>query len=335
MRHTLRLLLLTVLLLSGRPAQAQIPVQVADTLTDAGIGQWQKSDSVILRDTVVIRDTVILRVIDSAMLRNIEQREALMEEKERFYKEIFNKSGVDQNKLEEERDRYSRRVDSLQALVHAAELEKVRAAEATKYLEQRAREAEARVADATNRKKKVRAIQGIAMRFYRTPNWEIRLQPRTNAEGQYDGTYNKTIRNRNAGNIEFDFVTGASVMLWDLTPYFNKNHASKQIGTTNLRTPELKKFDQDFAYDVGIYVGFGGSNLFKNFYVGPSFRFVDFFYFTAGVNIAEYEVLVSGYSDGDIIPDAYDIGAVTAKAWLLKPFLALSIDLDFLSYIKK
>ena len=130
-------------------------------------------------------------------------------------------------------------------------------------------------------------------------------------------------------------MTGASVMLWDLTPYFNKNHKSKQIGNTNLRTPELKKFDQDFAYDVGIYVGFGGSNLFKNFYVGPSFRFVDFFYFTAGVNIAEYEVLVSGYEDGSVIPDDYDIGAVTAKAWLLKPFLALSIDLDFLSYIKK
>ena len=335
MRHSFRLLLLTVLMLSGLTAQAQIPVQVADTLTDAGIGQWQEPDSVILRDTVVIRDTVILRVVDSAMLRNIEQREALMEEKERFYKEIFNKSGVDQNKLEEERDRYSRRVDSLQAIIHAAELENVRKEEANKYLEQRAKEAEARVAEATNRKNKVRAVQGIAMRFYRTPNWEIRLQLNKNDQDQYDGTYNKTIRNRNAGNIEFDFVTGASVMLWDLTPYFNKNHNSKQIGNTNLRTPELKKFDQDFAYDVGIYVGFGGSNLFKNFYVGPSFRFVDFFYFTAGVNIAEYEVLVSGYEDGSVIPDDYDIGAVTAKAWLLKPFLALSIDLDFLSYIKK
>ena len=343
MRRILFLVPLTALLFLGHPLQAQVPVQIADTLSEAGIGDWDSPDTVVITrtdtlfvtDTLLVTDTVVIRVVDSAMLRNVEQREALMTEKERFYKEIFNKSGIDQNKLEAERDRYSRRVDSLQALVHTSELENVRKDEANKYLEQRAREAEARVADATNKKKKVRAVQGIAMRFFRTPVWEVRLQPRTNALGQYDGTYDKTVRNRNAGNIEFDFVTGASVMLWDLTPYFNKNHMSKQIGETNLKTPELKKFDQDFAYDVGIYVGFGGSNLFKNFYVGPSFRFVDFFYFTAGINIAEYEVLVSGYSDGDIIPDAYDIGAVTAKAWLLKPFLALSIDLDFLSYIKK
>ena len=333
MQRVFRILTLAALLLTAAAVRAQVPVQTADTITDAGIGQWQEPS--VVYDTVRITDTVVLRVVDSVMLRNIEQREALMNEKEKFYKELFNKSGIDQTKLEADRDRFSRRVDSLQALVHSAELENVRKDEANKYLEQRAREAEARVAEATNKKKKVRPIQGIAMRFYRTPSWEIRLQPRTNAEGQYDGTYNKTIRNRNAGNIEFDFVTGASVMLWDLTPYFNKDHSPKQIGETSIRTPELKKFDQEFSYDVGIYVGFGGSNLFKNFYVGPSFRFVDFFYFTAGVNVAEYEVLVSGYEDGSIIPDAYDIGAVTAKAWLLKPFIALSIDLDFLSYIKK
>ena len=251
-------------------------------------------DTVVLRDTIVLlqtdtiiqryTDTVVLKVIDSSMLRHVQEREALMAEKEKFYKEIFTKSGVDQNKIEADRDHYRHLVDSLNKLVREAELENVRKEEANKYLLQRAKDAEARVAEATNRKKKVRAIQGIAMRFYRTPNWEVRLQPAEEA-----GTYNKVLRNRNAGNIEFDFVTGASVMLWDLTQYFNKDHKSVKIGETNLKTPELRKFDQDFAYDVGIYVGFGGSNLFKNFYVGPSFRFVDF----------------------------------------------LSIDLDFLSYIKK
>ena len=195
---------------------------------------------------------------------------------------------------------------------------------------QRAKDAEARVSEATNRKKKVRAIQGIAMRFYRTPNWEVRLQPAAEA-----GKYDKVLRNRNAGNIEFDFVTGASVMLWDFTQYFNKDHKSRTIGDTKIKTPEVRKFDQDFAYDLGIYVGFGGSNLFKNFYVGPSFRFVDFFYFTVGVNIAEYNVLVSGYKEGDVIGATQTIDDVTAKSWLMKPFLALSIDLDFLSYIKK
>lgn len=317
MRH--RLLLFVLLLMAAAvPLHSQDPVRLRDTVV------LFRTDTVVLHRT----DTVVKRVVDSAMLRHVQEREALMAEKEKFYKEIFTKSGVDQNKIEADRDHYRYLVDSLNRLVREAELENVRKDEANKYLMQRAKDAEARVAEATNRKKKVRAIQGIAMRFYRTPNWEVRLQPAEEA-----GTYNKVLRNRNAGNIEFDFVTGASVMLWDLTQYFNKDHKSVKIGE-NLKTPELRKFDQDFAYDIGIYVGFGGSNLFKNFYVGPSFRFVDFFYFTVGVNIAEYNVLVSGYDEGSILKSE-TIDDVTAKSWLLKPFLALSIDLDFLSYIKK
>lgn len=290
----------------------------------------QDTIRLLVHDTVVLlhTDTVVMKVIDSSMLRNMQEREALMSEKEKFYKEIFTKSGVDQNKIEADRDHYRHLVDSLNRLVRTAELENVRKEEANKYLLQRAKDAEARVSEATNRKKKVRAIQGIAMRFYRTPNWEVRIQ------SDADGGYQKVLLNRNAGNIEFDFVTGASVMLWDFTKYFNKDHKSRTIGDTKIRTPEVRKFDQEFAYDLGIYVGFGGSNLFKNFYVGPSFRFVDFFYFTAGVNIAEYTVLVSGYKEGEGLGNK-TIDDVTAKSWLLKPFLALSIDLDFLSYIKK
>ncbi len=330
--------------------------QVIDTIVEAGVGEWERSavllpptvDTIVLTqtDTVYIlhtdtltllrvdttyilrTDTVVKRIADTAALK-------ALQEKEVFYREILSANGVDKEKLEAERNYYIRVVDSLRSIVRVAEIEAVRKEEANKYLAERAKAAEEKVAAATNRKKKVRPIQGIAMRFYRTPNWEVRLQPRVDASGNYDGTYDKTIRNRNAGNFEFDFVTGASVMLWDLSPFFNKDHESKQIGDTGLRTPGLRKFDQDFAYDLGLYVGFGGSNLFKNFYTGLSFRFVDFFYLTAGVNIAEYEVLVSGYDDGSIIPSALDISAVTAKAWLLKPFVSLSIDLDFLSYIKK
>lgn len=308
-----------------------VPEQVRET----GVGRWDPDTVYVLRtDTVRIyrtdtlhiyhTDTIVRREADTAALK-------ALQEKEVFYREILSANGVDKEKLEAERNYYIHMVDSLRSIVRISEIEAVRKEEANKYLAERAKAAEARVAEATNRKKKVRPIQGVAMRFYRTPNWEVRLQPRVDASGQYDGTYDKTIRNRNAGNIEFDFVTGASVMLWDLTKYFNKPHT---IGNEN-NGHQIRRFDQEFSYDIGIYVGFGGSNLFKNFYIGPSFRFVDFFYFTAGFNIAEYEVLVSGYQDGSIIPNALDIGAVTAKAWLLKPFLSLSIDLDFLSYIKK
>jgi hypothetical protein len=343
-----RLLLIALLLLP-----LGMKAQVIDTLIEMGVGTWlatpdtvRITDTVVRVDTVVqvrmdtvvqvrvdtvvhhITDTIIKRVADTAAL-------SVLREKEAFYRQILNTSGVDKEKLEAERNYYLHMVDSLRAIVRISEIEAVRKEEANKYLLERARAAEERVAQATNRKKKVRPIQGIAMRFFRTPNWEVRLQPRADASGNYDGTYDKIVRNRNAGSFEFDFVTGASVMLWDLTPYFNKDHESKKIGETNLRTPELRRFDQDFAYDIGIYVGFGGSNLFKNFYIGPSFRFVDFFYLTVGVNIAEYEVLVAGYVDGQTIANALSVGDITAKSWLLKPFISMSIDLDFLSYIKR
>ena len=122
-------------------------------------------------------------------------------------------------------------------------------------------------------------------------------------------------------------------MLWDLTNFFN-NPPEKDTATTS-RLPELPRFDQKFNYDLGIYVGFGGSNLFKNFYIGPSFRFVDFFYLTLGVNICEYEVLAEGYEANQRLDYNLTLDDITAKSWLVKPFISLSIDLDFLSYIKK
>ncbi len=328
-----RLLLIALLLVLSSALRAQ---DIPDTLYLPEIPALPDlPESTILYDTVYIlhtdtlflyrtdtlhlyhTDTVIRRVADTAALK-------ALQEKEVFYREILSNNGVDKEKLEAERNYYIRMVDSLRTIVRVAEMEAVRREEANKYLAERAKAAEDKIAEAANRKKKVRPIQGLAMRFYRTPKWEIRLDGR---EVNGTTTYTKVIRNRNAGNIEFDYITGASVMLWDMTKYFNKPH--------ELVAGEIPKFDQEFAYDLGLYVGFGGTNLFKNFYTGVSFRFVDFFYFMVGLNIAEYEVLVGNYKSGDIIPANMSIDDLTAKAWLLKPFLALSIDLDFLGSIKK
>lgn len=232
-----------------------------------------------------------------------------------------------------EKEYYRHLVDSLQKRVNAVEFENIRKQEENKYLAQKAKDAEEKAAITLNKKKKVRPIQGIAMRFFRTPDWDIRLTPILAADGSYTGTYNKVIRNRNAGDIEFDFVTGASVMLWDLTNYFNNSRRKDTAATSRL--PEIPRFDQKFNYDLGIYVGFGGSNLFKNFYIGPSFRFVDFFYITVGVNICEYEVLAEGYQPNQTLDYNLTLDDITSKSWLVKPFISLSIDLDFLSYIKK
>lgn len=234
-----------------------------------------------------------------------------------------------------EKERYRNLVDSLRTAIVAANVENIKKQEENKYLAQKAKDAEARakanedrINEATGRKRKVRPIQGLAMRFFRTPDWEVRLEPVMLEDGSKD--YNRIIRNKNAGNIEFDFVTGASVMLWDLTKYFN--HAESD--TVTRRIPEIRRFDQQFSYDLGVHVAFGGTNLFKNFYVGPSFRFVDFFYLTVGVNICEYEVL-DGIEVGGILDKNQNLDNVIAKSWLVKPFVSFSIDLDFLSYIKK
>lgn len=230
------------------------------------------------------------------------------------------------NNLLNEKEFYRHLVDSLQRRLTAIEIENIRKDEENKYLAQKAKEAEDKAAITLNKKKKVRPIQGLAMRFFRTPDWDTRIM--INSQGNTVGV----IRNKNAGDIEFDFVTGASVMLWDLTDKINS--PSKRDSNSLLRR-EIPRFDQKFNYDIGLYVGFGGSNIFKNFYIGPSFRFVDFFYLTMGVNICEYEILTGGYSEGDELKPGDSLEKFTAKSWLVKPFISLSIDLDFLSYIKK
>ena len=248
--------------------------------------------------------------------RDIDAKEVTLRSQRENYEHVLN-----------EKERYRHLVDSLQKRVTAIEIEKIRKDEENKYLQQKAREAEEKAAITLNKKKKVRPIQGIAMRFFRTPDWDTRLD--------YDAQNNlrgAVIRNKNAGNIEFDFVTGASVMLWDLSDYFNGT--KKDTLGNPMILPDIRRFDQKFNYDLGIYVGFGGSNLFKNFYIGPSFRFVDFFYLIMGVNVCEYEILTGGYKEGDLL-QGVSLKDITAKSWLVKPFIALSIDLDFLSYIKK
>ncbi len=251
--------------------------------------------------------------------RNIDTRDASLQDEKLNY-----------DRLAAERQQCMQIVDSLREMVVEAEMENVRKEEENKYLMQRAKEAEEKVATATNRKKKVRPVQGIAMRLYRTPDWNIRITPVTGTDG--NTSYERQIWNRNAGNIEFDFITGASVMLWDLSKSFNKQPDTLSLSKA---TVDLRKFDQQFAYDLGVYVGFGGSNLFKNFYMGPSFRFMDFFYLVLGVNVCEYEVLSQGYIDNQILTAGEALDNVISKTWLVKPFVALSIDLDFLSFIKK
>lgn len=278
-------------------------------------------------------------------IKILNEKEILFTEKEQLYKEAINTSNIDKTKIEgqvqsknaqiegkdkeigllqknidekdasinekntnlakviQEKDKYYLMADTLRNKLVETEKTLLKLTEELKYTKQRAAEAEAKIAQATGRKKKVRVIQGSAMR-YPSPVWDI--VPRATETG-----YENIVVNRNSSKVDFDFITGASVMLYDLT-----------------------KPDDKFASDISLYVGFGGSNLFKNFYIGGSYRFLDFFHIAVGTNIAEYTLLAEEFNkEGQALKPGWSIQ--TTKQWKVTPFISLSLDFEFLSYIGK
>lgn len=296
-------------------------------------GHAQETDTLQNRllkeyDSIVLVNRQLQNQLEQTQVKmeRLEEKQKFYEEKESFYKiEMMRDLRETNEQLLYEKDKYQHLSDSLRLRLNAAEKTIIQANEELKYTQQRAKDAEAKVSAATARKKKVCAIQGIAMKTFRTPNWS--LAP----DKTQDGAVFYKIINKNGGEVEFDYTAGAYVMLWDLTG-INKKTENDSIGKKYL---DIKKFDQDFSYSLGLYVGFGGSNLFKNFYVGPSFKFLDFFYFTAGVNVCEYEMLTGAYQEGSELPAGFSLNDQISKVWKPKPFFSLSFDLDFISYIKK
>ena len=312
----------------------------------------RNKELVLMNDTLTVVNNEIKQQLNekNALLeekiRILQQKEILFAEKEQVYKDAISTSNIDKAKIEglveaknasiegkdkeisllqksinekenhisnkdkqlslisEERDKYFRMSDTLREKLKAAQIVIMQREEELKYTKQRAEAAEEKVLHATNRKKKVRVIQGMAMRFFPTPDWDIMPRALGNSE------YENIIVNRNSSKVDFDLVVGASMMLLDLT-----------------------KPGQKFSQDLGIYVGFGGNNLFKNFYVGPSYKFLDFFHVSAGVNVAQYTMLADGYEEGSVLPAGWSIQ--TTKQWKVTAYFSLSFDLDFISYIGK
>lgn len=362
------LLLLTTMAMTSRAQETDTlvvptaPSVDSIALLRAEYHQQLDSLTVLLNQAIADKDTSEERVASQGReiadlegrikllqeaIEKMEQKERFTLEKEDLYKEAKDKEiQYLKNSLKEkeealrnerennkktalEKEQYMVRCDSLRTSLNEAEKKIIQTNEALKYTQQRAKEAEAKVNAATARKKKVVAIQGIAMKAFRTPNWSIAPDQIVDENGNPKSVYR--IFNKNGGDVEFDYTAGASVMLWDLT----KKEKKQETDSIGARFLEIKKFDQDFSYSLGLYVGFGGSNLFKNFYVGPSFKFLDFFHLTAGVNICEYEMLTGIIQEGDILPTGWSLTDQISKVWKPKPFVSLSFDLDFISYIKK
>lgn len=278
-------------------------------------------------------------------LRIQKEKEELFSEKEQIYKEAINSTLIDKVKLEgqisvkdsrldgkereinllqlsideksrdiqnrnleiqhiiADKDAADRRIDTLRTTLTETEKSLVRSGEQLKYTELKLKDCENRYATVTNKKKKTRVVQGFAIKNYRTPDFALAPKDANNP-----GIY--VITNKNTSNIEFDFVTGASFMLRDLS-----------------------KPDAALTYDVGFFLGFGGNNLFKNFYLGPNFKLFDVLHVNLGVNIREYEALKEGFNVGDKL-DA-GIAIPTTNEWKIKPYLGLTFDLELLTMIGK
>ncbi len=231
--------------------------------------------------------------------REIAYMQESLKEKDRIISEKTNELAV----YYKDKSNSLRIIDSLARTLNARELEFVKVNERLKIIEGQYNEMVAQRTAAQNKKKKVRFVQGVALKNYRTPDWQ--LAPQSSSS-----TAVYVITNKNGGKIEFDYITGVSLSLYDLSK------------------PEGK-----YTYDAGLFVGFGGTNLFKNFYVSPSFKAFDFFHFMIGLNVAEYQQLQSGFNEGDELPPGMSIP--TVKEWKANLFFGMTIDFELLSNIPK
>ena len=197
-----------------------------------------------------------------------------------------------------EKDNSLHIIDSLSRALNQKEMDYIKVSERLKIIESQYNEILAKQTAATNKKKKIRFIQGVGLKNYRTPDWQLTQNP-TGSD--------LVITNKNAGKLDFDYITGVSISLIDLT-----------------------KKESNFTYDAGLFFGFGGQNLFKNFYIGPSFKILDYFHLSLGVNAAEYQQLQNGYSEGQ---HATTIALV--KEWKTNIYLGFTVDLELLANIPK
>ncbi|HCT70661.1 MAG TPA: hypothetical protein DF409_06075, partial [Bacteroidales bacterium] len=185
-------------------------------------------------------------------IRLQKDKEQLFAEKEQIYKDAVNSSLIDKVKLEglisakdsrlegkereigllqqsiDEKNRdiagrnseiqkiiadkaaADRRIDTLRTTLTETEKNLVRTGEQLKYTELKLKDCENRYSTVTNKKKKTRVVQGFAIKGYRTPDFALAPKDANNP-----GVY--VITNNNTSDVEFDYVTGASFMLKDLS----------------------------------------------------------------------------------------------------------------------
>lgn len=217
-------------------------------------------------------------------------------------KDIVSRNG-EIMKVVSDKERADFTIDTLRRALSNKEILLIKTGEQLKYSELKVKDCESRYITVTNKKKKTRIVQGFAIKNYRTPDF-ILAPKDVNNPSVY------VINNRNSSNVEFDYVTGATFMIKDLS-----------------------KEGSSLTYDLGFFLGFGGNNLFKNFYIGPNIKLFDVVHLNAGANIAEYEVLKDGFKVGDVLIPGTAIP--TNKAWKINGYVGFTFDLELITMIGK
>jgi hypothetical protein len=204
-------------------------------------------------------------------------------------------------KIATRREMSDKIIDSLRDSLSRALQIYVKLDQEQKYARLEIADLKAKLAARDKRDKQVAVVQGVAMRSYRTPLY-ILAPKDVNNLNSYE------IANENAGNFEFDLVTGAAVRLFKISQ-------------------ETARYNSD----IGWFVGFGGKNLFKNFYFGPNLKLFDYIHINAGLNVAEFRVLKSGFNEGDILPLGVPIP--TVNQWQFNAYFTLSFDFELITQV--
>jgi len=146
----------------------------------------------------------------------------------------------------------------------------------------------------------MKVVMGTGLYRFRTP--EYALVPKGP-----DAPETFVIRNTRSGEWENDFVTGLAFLVWDPSP-------------VDAKTQKIA---------AGPFVGFGGRNLFSNYYVGGFFMVYSFF-LHAGTNIHEFKSLQKNFIDGSELKAGTPIPTTQEwKAW--NPYIGIGLDLEVLA----
>lgn len=275
---------------------------------------FREKETLFTEKENLYRDAINSNMLDRVKLEGqLATRDSKLEGKEReislLQQNIDEKSrdilsrNSEIQKIVTDKERSDRRIDSLRTNLSETEKSLVKSNEQLKYAELKLKDCEGRYSNVTNKKKKTRVVQGFAIKNFRTPDFVLAPKDVNNPS-----VY--VISNNNTSNMEFDYVTGASFMIKDLS-----------------------KPKANLTYDLGFFLGFGGNNLFKNFYIGPNIKLFDVIHLNMGANIAEYEVLKDGFKIGDALPTGTAIPI--SKEWKVNAYFGFTFDLELITMIGK